>query len=141
MNMTKSQDVKHLVLMLNNTRREEPSSHRKVYRPWGWYDCIDEGECFKVKRISVKPGASLSLQRHEHRAEHWVVVKGTAEIINDNKALVLSENESTYIPLGAIHRLTNPGETELEIIEVQSGKYLGEDDIIRIDDNYGRTVI
>jgi mannose-1-phosphate guanylyltransferase/mannose-6-phosphate isomerase len=109
-----------------------------VYRPWGWYDSIDEGDCFKVKRIQVKPGASLSLQRHEKRAEHWVVVKGTAEVICGNQAITLKENQSTYIPLGEMHRLSNPGTVLLEIIEVQSGSYLGEDDIERFEDRYGR---
>jgi mannose-1-phosphate guanylyltransferase/mannose-6-phosphate isomerase len=133
-----SQDVKHIVEKLKNTKREENDLHRKVHRPWGWYDSIDEGECFKVKRIQVKPGASLSLQKHHQRAEHWVVVKGTAKITNGDKVLTLNENQSTYIPLGAIHRLTNPGGDPLEIIEVQSGNYLGEDDIVRIEDDYGR---
>lgn len=135
-----SQDVKHIVIQLQTTKREEHTMHRKVHRPWGWYDCIDEGGRFKVKRIQVKPGASLSLQKHRHRAEHWIVVKGIAEIINGEKVLQLSENQSTYIPVGEIHRLSNPGSIPLEIIEVQSGAYLGEDDIIRIEDNYGRDV-
>jgi len=137
-NKTRSQDVKHIVNQLGQQKREEQTIHRKVHRPWGWYDSIDEGECFKVKRIQVKPGASLSLQKHHQRAEHWVVVKGTAKITNGNKVLTLNENQSTYIPLGAIHRLTNPGGDPLEIIEVQSGNYLGEDDIVRIEDDYGR---
>jgi mannose-1-phosphate guanylyltransferase/mannose-6-phosphate isomerase len=109
-----------------------------VHRPWGWYDSIDEGGRFKVKRIQVKPGASLSLQKHHHRAEHWIVVTGTAEITNGVKVLTLSENQSTYIPLGEVHRLANPGTIPLEIIEVQSGSYLGEDDIVRFEDTYGR---
>ncbi len=133
-----SQDVKHIVAQLQNTKREEHTLHRKVHRPWGWYDSIDEGGRFKVKRIQVKPGASLSLQKHHHRAEHWIVVKGTAEIINGDKVLLLSENQSTYIPLGEVHRLGNPGTIPLEIIEVQSGSYLGEDDIVRFEDHYGR---
>jgi mannose-1-phosphate guanylyltransferase/mannose-6-phosphate isomerase len=112
--------------------------HRKVHRPWGWYDSVDEGDRFKVKRIQVKPGASLSLQQHQHRAEHWIVVKGTAEIINGDKQFTLQENQSTYIALGEVHRLTNPGTVPLEIIEVQSGGDLGEDDIVRIEDGYGR---
>jgi mannose-1-phosphate guanylyltransferase / mannose-6-phosphate isomerase len=133
-----SQDVKHIVNTLGQQKREEQNLHRKVYRPWGWYDSIDEGGRFKVKRIQVKPGASLSLQKHHHRAEHWIVVTGTAEITNGEKILTLSENQSTYIPLGEVHRLANPGATPLEIIEVQSGNYLGEDDIVRFEDNYGR---
>lgn len=134
----RSQDVKHIVAQLQATQREEHTLHRKVHRPWGWYDSIDEGGRFKVKRIQVKPGASLSLQKHHHRAEHWVVVTGTAEITNGDKKLLLSENQSTYIPLGEVHRLTNPGSIPLEIIEVQSGSYLGEDDIVRFEDHYGR---
>ncbi len=137
-NKTRSQDVKHIVTQLQDTRREEHTLHRKVHRPWGWYDSIDEGGRFKVKRIQVKPGASLSLQKHHHRAEHWIVVKGTAEITNGEKVLLLTENQSTYIPLGEVHRLANPGAIPLEIIEVQSGSYLGEDDILRLEDEYGR---
>jgi mannose-1-phosphate guanylyltransferase / mannose-6-phosphate isomerase len=133
-----SQDVKHIVNTLNQQKREEHALHRKVHRPWGWYDNIDEGHRFKVKRIQVKPKASLSLQKHHHRAEHWIVVKGTAEITCGDKVILLSENESTYIPLGEVHRLANPGTIPLEIIEVQSGSYLGEDDIIRFEDHYGR---
>jgi len=136
---SRSQDVKHIVTQLQQTKREEHSLHRKVHRPWGWYDSIDEAERFKVKRIQVKPGASLSLQKHHHRAEHWIVVKGTAEITNGDKVILLTENQSTYIPLGEIHRLKNPGSIPLEIIEVQSGSYLGEDDIVRFEDTYGRT--
>lgn len=136
---SRSQDVKHIVKVLQQQKREEHSLHRKVHRPWGWYDSIDEGDRFKVKRIQVKPGASLSLQKHRHRAEHWVVVKGTAEITNGEKLLILTENQSTYIPLGEVHRLANPGVIPLEIIEVQSGSYLGEDDIVRFEDHYGRT--
>jgi mannose-1-phosphate guanylyltransferase/mannose-6-phosphate isomerase len=134
----RSQDVKHIVKVLSDQRREEHTFHRKVHRPWGWYDSIDEGGRFKVKRILVKPKASLSLQMHHHRAEHWIVVTGTAEITNGNKVLTLTENQSTFIPLGEIHRLANPGSIPLEIIEVQSGSYLGEDDIVRFEDNYGR---
>ena len=136
---SQSQNVKKLVQQLERQKREELSLHRKVHRPWGWYDSIDEGERFKVKRIQVKPGASLSLQKHHHRAEHWIVVKGTAEITNGDKVLMLTENQSTYIPLGEVHRLANPGTIPLEIIEVQSGGYLGEDDIVRFEDTYGRT--
>ena len=135
---TRSQDVKHIVTQLQATKREEHTLHRKVHRPWGWYDSIDEGGRFKVKRIQVKPKASLSLQKHHHRAEHWIVVTGTAEITNGDKVLTLTENQSTYIPLGEIHRLANPGTIPLEIIEVQSGSYLGEDDIVRFEDTYGR---
>jgi mannose-1-phosphate guanylyltransferase/mannose-6-phosphate isomerase len=135
----RSQDVKHIVTQLQTSKREEHTLHRKVHRPWGWYDSIDEGGRFKVKRIQVKPGASLSLQKHHHRAEHWIVVKGTAEITNGDKVLLLTENQSTYIPLGEVHRLANPGAIALEIIEVQSGSYLGEDDIVRFEDHYGRT--
>lgn len=132
------QDVKNIVTQLQKTQREEHTLHRKVHRPWGWYDSIDEGGRFKVKRIQVKPKASLSLQKHHHRAEHWIVVKGTAEITNGDKVLTLTENQSTYIPLGEVHRLANPGTIPLEIIEVQSGSYLGEDDIVRFEDTYGR---
>jgi mannose-1-phosphate guanylyltransferase/mannose-6-phosphate isomerase len=134
----RGQDVKQIVNSLNAQQREEHLLHRKVHRPWGWYDSIDEGGRFKVKRIQVKPKASLSLQMHHHRAEHWIVVSGTAEITNGDKTLLLSENQSTYIPLGEVHRLSNPGTIPLEIIEVQSGSYLGEDDIVRFEDNYGR---
>ena len=134
-----SQDVKSIVRALELQKREEKNLHRKVSRPWGWYDSVDEGERFKVKRIQVKPGASLSLQMHHHRAEHWIVVKGIAEITNGDQIIRLSENQSTYIPQGQIHRLANPGDTPLEIIEVQSGSYLGEDDIVRFEDTYGRS--
>lgn len=136
---SRSQDVKHIVNALQQQKREEHTLHRKVHRPWGWYDSVDEGGRFKVKRIQVKPGASLSLQKHHHRAEHWVVVNGTAEITCGDKRLLLTENQSTYIPLGEVHRLANPGTIPLEIIEVQSGRYLGEDDIVRFEDTYGRT--
>jgi mannose-1-phosphate guanylyltransferase/mannose-6-phosphate isomerase len=133
-----SQDVKHIVAQLEKQKREEKNLHRKVSRPWGWYDSVDEGDRFKVKRIQVKPGASLSLQMHHHRAEHWIVVKGVAEITNGDQVIALAENQSTYIPQGQAHRLANPGNTPLEIIEVQSGSYLGEDDIVRFEDTYGR---
>jgi mannose-1-phosphate guanylyltransferase/mannose-6-phosphate isomerase len=136
---SRSQDVKHIVNTLAQQKREEHALHRKVHRPWGWYDSIDEEGRFKVKRIQVKPKASLSLQKHHHRAEHWIVVKGTAEITNGDKVILLTENQSTYIPLGEVHRLVNPGAIPLEIIEVQSGSYLGEDDIVRYEDNYGRS--
>jgi mannose-1-phosphate guanylyltransferase / mannose-6-phosphate isomerase len=134
----RSQEVKHIVTALQHQQREEHLLHRKVHRPWGWYDSIDEEARFKVKRIQVKPGASLSLQKHHHRAEHWIVVTGTAEITCGDKTILLSENQSTYIPLGETHRLANPGTIPLEIIEVQSGSYLGEDDIVRFEDHYGR---
>ena len=136
---SRSQDVKTIVSQLQSSGREEHTLHRKVHRPWGWYDSIDEADRFKVKRIQVKPKASLSLQKHHHRAEHWIVVKGTAEITNGDKTILLTENQSTYIPLGEVHRLANPGTIPLEIIEVQSGSYLGEDDIVRFEDNYGRS--
>jgi len=136
---TRSQDVKHIVAALGQQEREEHILHRKVHRPWGWYDSVDEGTRFKVKRIQVKPGASLSLQKHHHRAEHWIVVTGTAEITRGDNVILLTENQSTYIPIGELHRLTNPGTIPLEIIEVQSGGYLGEDDIVRFEDRYGRT--
>ena len=137
-NREQSQHVKMIVDKLHSQKREEQVLHRKVSRPWGWYDTIDEGENFKVKRIQLNPGASLSLQKHAKRAEHWVVVKGVAEVICDDKKIILKENESTYIPLGHLHRLSNPSDDVLEIIEVQSGCYLGEDDIERFDDSYGR---
>jgi mannose-1-phosphate guanylyltransferase/mannose-6-phosphate isomerase len=136
---SRSQEVKHIVGALQHSGRSEQSLHRQVHRPWGWYDSIDSGDRFQVKRIMVKPGASLSLQMHHHRAEHWIVVSGTAEVTNGDKVILLSENQSTYIPLGQVHRLRNPGKVPLEIIEVQSGSYLGEDDIVRFEDTYGRT--
>jgi mannose-1-phosphate guanylyltransferase/mannose-6-phosphate isomerase len=136
---SQSQHVKKIVSELATLKRSEHFLPRKVHRPWGWYDSIDEGSRFKVKRIQVKPGASLSLQRHQQRAEHWVVVTGTAEVICGDKTITLTENQSTYIPLGEVHRLSNPGAIPLEIIEVQSGDYLGEDDIERFDDTYGRS--
>ena len=134
----RSQDVKHIVGQLQQAGRSEQTLHRQVHRPWGWYDSIDSGPRFQVKRIMVKPGASLSLQKHHHRAEHWIVVSGTAEVTNGEQVILLTENQSTYIPLGQVHRLANPGKVPLEIIEVQSGSYLGEDDIVRFDDHYGR---
>jgi len=134
-----SQDVKKIVQQLDSRQRAEQTLHRKVHRPWGWYDSIDQGPRFQVKRILVKPGASLSLQMHHHRAEHWIVVSGTAEVTNGDRKIILTENQSTYIPLGEVHRLANPGKVPLEIIEVQSGSYLGEDDIVRFEDTYGRT--
>ena len=134
----RSQEVKQIVSRLGKDSREEQNLHRKVHRPWGWYDSIDQGPRFQVKRIMVKPGASLSLQKHHHRAEHWIVVSGTAEVTCGERKLLLTENQSTYIPLGEVHRLANPGKVPLEIIEVQSGSYLGEDDIVRFEDTYGR---
>ncbi|MBS0446520.1 MAG: mannose-1-phosphate guanylyltransferase/mannose-6-phosphate isomerase [Proteobacteria bacterium] len=134
----RSQDVKHIVAGLQGADRSEHTLHRQVHRPWGWYDSIDSGPRFQVKRIMVKPGASLSLQKHHHRAEHWIVVSGTAEVTNGDQVILLTENQSTYIPLGTVHRLANPGKVPLEIIEVQSGSYLGEDDIVRYEDTYGR---
>jgi mannose-1-phosphate guanylyltransferase / mannose-6-phosphate isomerase len=133
-----SQQVKQLVRKLEESKRSELSLHRKVHRPWGWYDNIDESDRFKVKRIMVKPGASLSLQKHQHRAEHWIVVKGTATVTCGERVSGLSENQSIYIPLGEKHRLENRGADNLEIIEVQTGSYLGEDDIVRYEDIYGR---
>lgn len=130
--------VKEIVNRLNKAKRPEAEAHRLCYRPWGHYDSIDSGDRFQVKRITVNPGASLSLQMHHHRAEHWIVVTGTAEVTCEDKVTLLSENESTYIPVGKKHRLHNPGRVPLEIIEVQSGSYLGEDDIVRFDDNYHR---
>ncbi|CAM5236159.1 mannose-1-phosphate guanylyltransferase OS=Rhodanobacter lindaniclasticus OX=75310 GN=B1991_04805 PE=3 SV=1 [Rhodanobacter lindaniclasticus] len=133
-----AQDVKKLVDRLKSANRPEHMFHRKVYRPWGSYDSIDMGERFQVKRIMVKPGAALSLQKHHHRAEHWIVVSGTAEVTRDDEVFMLSENQSTYLPLGSVHRLRNVGKLPLELIEVQSGSYLGEDDIVRLEDVYGR---
>jgi len=132
------QEVKDIVAQLKNLGRKEANIHRKAYRPWGHYDSVDNGERHQTKRIVVKPGARLSLQKHHHRAEHWVVVKGTALVTKGEDKLLISENESIYIPLGIIHCLENPGVIPLEIVEVQSGSYLGEDDIVRIDDSYGR---
>ena len=134
----KTQDVKLIVDSLKHQGRSEGQLHRKVFRPWGWYDGIDFGERFQVKRIVVKPGATLSLQMHHHRAEHWVVVRGTARVTRNEEIYLVSENESTYIPLGTSHRLENPGCVPLEMIEIQSGSYLGEDDIVRFEDIYGR---
>lgn len=138
-NKNESQGIKELVEKMVLKNRSQVSHHRKVHRPWGWYDSLDFGERFQVKRIQVKPLAKLSVQKHHHRAEHWVVVSGTAEVQNGESTFLLNENESTYIPIGTIHSLCNPSETmPLEIIEVQSGSYLGEDDIVRYEDNYGR---
>lgn len=133
------QDVKQLVDRIKAAGRQEHLFHRKVYRPWGSYDSVDTGTRFQVKRIVVKPGAALSLQKHHHRAEHWVIVSGTAEVTRNEEVFLLTENESTFLPLGATHRLRNPGKIPLELIEVQSGSYLGEDDIVRLEDIYGRS--
>lgn len=133
-----SQSVKNVVEQLKAEKRPEFEFHREVYRPWGSYDSIDSGDRFQVKRITVKPGEKLSVQMHHHRAEHWIVVSGSANVtINDNTQLV-TENQSVYIPIGAVHALENPGKIPLELIEVQSGAYLGEDDIVRFSDRYGR---
>jgi mannose-1-phosphate guanylyltransferase/mannose-6-phosphate isomerase len=136
-----AEQVKNIVADLQQQNLPQATEHRHAARPWGEYDAIDEGDRFKVKRITVKPGASLSLQMHHHRAEHWIVVKGTARVTRDNKTFLLAENESTFIPVGTKHRLENPGTIPLEMIEVQSGSYLGEDDIERFDDHYGRAPV
>ena len=132
------QEVKSVVEQIRSETRSEHHTHTRVFRPWGSYESVDVGDRYQVKRITVNPGASLSLQMHHHRAEHWIVVRGTAKVERDGEAYILSENESTYIPLGAQHRLSNPGKVLVELIEVQVGSYLGEDDIVRLDDRYGR---
>lgn len=132
------QEVKDIVAQLKQRKRSEAELHRKIYRPWGHYDSVDNGERYQTKRIVVKPGARLSVQKHHHRAEHWIVVKGTALVTKDGEKILLSENQSTYIPLGTVHCLENPGIIPLEMVEVQSGSYLGEDDIVRFEDSYGR---
>jgi mannose-1-phosphate guanylyltransferase len=137
-NKNKVQDIKKIVAQIKASGRTQHYQHRKVYRPWGIYDSIDSGERYQVKRITVKPGAKLSVQMHHHRAEHWIVVSGTAKVTNGEKTFLVTENESTYIPIGQVHALENPGVLPLEMIEVQSGSYLGEDDIVRFDDKYGR---
>ncbi|WP_280571087.1 cupin domain-containing protein, partial [Chromohalobacter sp. 296-RDG] len=134
----KVQDVKKIVAKLKELGRDEHSAHREVYRPWGIYDSVDHGHRYQVKRITVKPGAKLSVQMHHHRAEHWVVVSGTARVTNGETTYLVTENESTFIPVGQVHALENPGVVQLELIEIQSGTYLGEDDIVRFDDRYGR---
>ena len=134
----KVQHVKKIVETLKQQERSEHYNHREVYRPWGKYDSVDNGNRYQVKRITVKPGAKLSLQMHHHRAEHWVVVSGTAKVHKGEETILLTENQSTYIPLGTTHSLENPGKIPLELIEVQSGSYLGEDDIVRFEDVYGR---
>ena len=134
----RDQDIKKIVEKLKQANRSETELHRKAFRPWGNYDCLDSAERFQVKRIMVKSGEATSMQKHFHRAEHWIVVSGTAEVTCGEETFILTENQAAYIPLGAKHRLRNPGKTPLEIIEVQSGSYLGEDDIERFDDQYGR---
>jgi mannose-1-phosphate guanylyltransferase len=134
----KVQNVKEIVNELKAQQRSEATVHREVYRPWGKYDSVDNGERFQVKRITVNPGAKLSVQMHHHRAEHWIIVSGTAKVTLDDETVLLSENQSTYIPIGVVHALENPGKLPLEMIEVQSGSYLGEDDIVRFEDRYGR---
>ena len=135
-----AESVKIVVAELEARRTPQAALHRKVSRPWGSYDSVDAGERFQVKRIVVKPGGTLSLQKHYHRAEHWIVVKGTAKVTRGDETFLLTENQSTYIPIGELHRLHNPGKTHLEMIEVQSGSYLGEDDIVRYEDSYGRVI-
>jgi len=131
-------DVKGLVEKLRSSKRREATEHKRMYRPWGYYQSIDSGARYQVKRIVVSPGHRLSLQKHYHRAEHWIVVQGTAEVTRDEETLIVHENESIFLPIGAVHRLVNPGKINLELIEVQTGSYLGEDDIVRIDDVYKR---
>jgi mannose-1-phosphate guanylyltransferase len=135
---SRAEDIKVIVSDLKSAERPEWEVHRAVYRPWGKYDSIDRGERYQVKRITVKPGAKLSVQMHHHRAEHWIVVSGSALVTNGEESFLLSENESTYIPIGTVHALENPGKVPLELIEIQSGSYLGEDDIVRFEDMYGR---
>jgi mannose-1-phosphate guanylyltransferase len=135
----RAQDAKIVASKLKAEERSECELHREVYRPWGKYDSVDQGERYQVKRITVNPGAKLSVQMHHHRAEHWVVVSGSARVTNGDKTFLLSENESTYVPIGVVHALENPGKVPLEIIEIQSGSYLGEDDIVRFEDRYGRS--
>jgi mannose-1-phosphate guanylyltransferase/mannose-6-phosphate isomerase len=138
MHRERAQDVKKIVERLRQAGRHEAATHNRVYRPWGFYESLIAGDRFQVKRIVVKPGEKLSLQKHFHRAEHWVVVAGTAMVTRDDEQIMLRENESVYLPLGATHRLENPGRIPLTLIEVQSGSYLGEDDIVRFEDTYGR---
>ena len=134
----RAQEVRELVEKLKAQKRSEATSHRRVYRPWGYYESIDAGERFQVKRIVVREDGTLSLQKHRHRAEHWVVVRGTAEVTVGDEQRIVHENESIYIPIGSVHRLANQGKIPLELIEVQTGSYLGEDDIVRLDDIYKR---
>lgn len=138
-NKNSAEDVKIIVERLKDNHRSEWKSNRELFRPWGKYDSVDNGNRYQVKRITVNPGAKLSVQMHHHRSEHWVVVSGTAKVTKDDKTFILGENESIYIPLGAIHALENPGKVPLELIEVQSGAYLGEDDIVRLSDRYSRS--
>ena len=138
MHRDRAQDVKKVVDRLKAAKRHEAVAHNRVYRPWGFYESLIQGERFQVKRIVVTPGQKLSLQKHFHRAEHWVVVNGSALVTRDGETLLVRENESIYLPLGCVHRLENPGRIPLALIEVQSGAYLGEDDIVRIEDTYGR---
>lgn len=133
-----AQDVKVIAQKLKKGNRTEWELHREVYRPWGKYDSIDNGERYQIKRITVKPGAKLSIQMHHHRAEHWIIVSGSAKVTNGEETFLLTENQSAYIPVGVVHALENPGKVELELIEVQLGSYLGEDDIVRFEDGYGR---
>ena len=140
-NKDNAQDVNIIAKELQDSKRNEWETHREVYRPWGKYDLIDYGNRYQVKKITVKPGAALSLQKHQHRAEHWIVVIGTAKVTKGEKTFLLAENESVYIPIGVVHALENPGESDLELIEIQSGAYLGEDDIIRLQDRYGRDIL
>jgi mannose-1-phosphate guanylyltransferase/mannose-6-phosphate isomerase len=135
----RAQEVRELVASLKTNKRPEATEHRRGHRPWGYYDSIDKGERFQVKRIVVRPGGTLSLQKHHHRAEHWVVVRGTAEVTIGTDVKSVHENESIYIPIGAVHRLSNQGKIPLELIEVQTGSYLGEDDIVRVEDVYKRS--
>ena len=139
MHRDRAQDVKKVVDRLKAARRPEAIVHNRVYRPWGFYESLIQGDRFQVKRIVVQPGRQLSLQSHFHRAEHWVVVNGTARVTRDHEQMILRENESVYLPLGCVHRLENPGKIPLTLIEVQAGGYLGEDDIVRYEDTYGRT--
>ena len=137
--MSRAEDVKRIVSRLNAEQRNEAHSHERVYRPWGYYETLNFGERFQVKLIMVKPEGKLSLQMHHHRAEHWIVVSGTAKVTVGNETRLVSANETAYIPLGVAHRLENPGKVPLQLIEVQSGDYLGEDDIVRFEDIYRRT--
>ena len=130
--------VKHLVDHLKKTGRREATEHKRMHRPWGYYQSVDQGERHQVKRIVVAPGQRLSLQKHFHRAEHWIVVRGTAEVTRGDEVKIVHENESIYLPIGVVHRLSNPGKINLELIEVQTGSYLGEDDIVRLEDVYKR---
>jgi mannose-1-phosphate guanylyltransferase/mannose-6-phosphate isomerase len=139
MHRDRAQDVKKVVDRLKAAKRHQAVAHSRVYRPWGFYESLIQGERFQVKRIVVTPGQKLSLQKHFHRAEHWVVVNGSALVTRDAETVLLRENESIYLPLGCVHRLENPGRIALTLIEVQSGSYLGEDDIVRIEDTYGRS--